>query len=75
MELFNKNGNTYNMIAHYEDRYGANHYFLELNSQFIIAYDYDKKQKCWARGKYFFTRLSALDAWKELIFNEADNLF
>ena len=54
MELFNKNGNAYNMIAHYEDRYGANHYFLELNSQFISAYDYDKKQKCWARGKYFF---------------------
>ena len=87
--LYNSNGDTYEIIACYQSRNGAEHYLLASHkghkddkantvTQYIVAHDYDNNSQSWARGEYFPVFIedaleAALIAWKQLITDEADN--
>lgn len=87
--LNNANGDTYEIIASYWSRSGAEHYLLASHNgieddradtvtQYIVAHDYDRNSQYWARGEYFPVFMedamgAALSAWKRLITDEADN--
>ena len=87
--LNNANGDTYEIIACYQSRNGAEHYLLanhggneddkaDTVTQYIVAHDYDSHWRTWARGEYFPLFMedaqgAAFAAWKKLICDEADN--